>query len=152
MYKIIQDPLHDSMTVWHDTEIVVDARNFTVITSSIMFLIYKPHNTCWTPHLEMNPKGLMMATLVLFSASEGTHCTLVVCERMSDCSCTQRILNIPQFSFFMAVATWNCCCLGASSVYTIQPCTSLQCHFMQSCGATSCKAVVHFWIWFGMSQ
>ena len=26
------------------------------------------------------------------------------------------------------IATWNCCHFGASSVYTIQPCLSLQCH------------------------
>ena len=31
------------------------------------------------------------------------------------------------YSAGMAGATWNCCSLGASSVYTIQPC-----HFMQS--------------------
>ena len=33
---------HWQYGIRHDTEIVVDARNFTVITSS-MFLIYKPH-------------------------------------------------------------------------------------------------------------
>ena len=27
------------------------------------------------------------------------------------------------YSAGMAGATWNCCCLGASSVYTVQPCT-----------------------------
>ena len=32
----------------------------------------------------------------------------------------------------MAGATWNCCRLGASSVYIIQPYTSLQCNFVQS--------------------
>ena len=32
----------------------------------------------------------------------------------------------------MAGVTWNCCRLGARTVYTIQPCTSLQCHFIQS--------------------
>ena len=49
-----------------------------------------------------------------------------------------------------AGATWNCCCFGASSVYTIQPCTSLQCHFIQSntgsvhvCLAVTCH--LHFW-------
>ena len=31
------------------------------------------------------------------------------------------------YSAGMAGATWNCCCLSASSVYTIQPC-----HFMKS--------------------
>ena len=45
---------------------------------------------------------------------------------------------------------WNCCHLGASSVYTIQSCTSLQCHFIQShigrvymCLAVTCH--MHFW-------
>ena len=37
-----------------------------------------------------------------------------------------------QFGCYMAGAMWNCCGLGASSVYTIQPCTSLQCRFIQS--------------------
>ena len=36
------------------------------------------------------------------------------------------------FGCSMADATWNCCCLVASSVYTIQPCTSWQCYFQQS--------------------
>ena len=31
----------------------------------------------------------------------------------------------------MAGATWNCCFLGAYSVYTMQLYTSLQCHFIQ---------------------
>ena len=44
----------------------------------------------------------------------------------------------------------KCCCLGVSSVYTIQPRTSLQCHFIQShigrvyvCLAVTCY--LHFW-------
>ena len=32
----------------------------------------------------------------------------------------------------MAGATWNCCSLGSVLAYTIEPCTSLQCHFIQS--------------------
>ena len=50
----------------------------------------------------------------------------------------------------MAGATWNCCCLCASSVYTIQPPTSSQCHFISShirrthiCLAVTCH--LHFW-------
>ena len=44
----------------------------------------------------------------------------------------------------------KCCNIGASSVYTIQPCTSLQCHFIQShIGRVYvCLAVtrhLHFW-------
>ena len=44
----------------------------------------------------------------------------------------------------------KCCRLSASSVYTIQPCTSLQCHFIQShtdrvhvCLVVTCH--LHFW-------
>ena len=44
----------------------------------------------------------------------------------------------------------KCCRLGASSVHTIQPCTRLQCHFIQShigrvyvCLAVTCH--LHFW-------
>ena len=46
----------------------------------------------------------------------------------------------------LGCCTWNSCRLGASSVYTIQPCTSLQCHFFQShigrvhaCVAVTCQ-------------
>ena len=56
---------------------------------------------------------------------------------------------IALFGCCMAGATWSCCRLGASSVYTtIQPCTSLQCHFIQShtglnvCLAVACR--LHF--------
>ena len=57
---------------------------------------------------------------------------------------------IALFGCCMAGATWYCCCFCASPVYTIQPCTSLQCHFIQShIGrvyvwlAVSCH--LHFW-------
>ena len=75
---------------------------------------------------------------VLFSTSEQTHCALVVCNSkwltvalhsmfwMS----TQVVTML--FSCYMTGATWNCYCLGAYSVYTIQPCTSLQGHFIWS--------------------
>ena len=36
------------------------------------------------------------------------------------------------FGCYMAGATWNCCRLGPRSVYTIQPCTCLLCHFIRS--------------------
>ena len=39
------------------------------------------------------------------------------------------------FGCYMVDATWNCCCLSSHSVYsvyTIQPCTSLQCQFIWS--------------------
>ena len=53
------------------------------------------------------------------------------------------------FGCCMAGATWNCCRLRASSVYTIQLCTSVQCHFIQNhigrvhlCLAATCH--LHF--------
>ena len=54
------------------------------------------------------------------------------------------------FSCYMAEATWNCCRLDASSACTIQPCTSLQCHFISSHirRVHVCLAVtyhMHFW-------
>ena len=35
------------------------------------------------------------------------------------------------FSCYMVGAMWNCCRLATSSVHTTQPCTSLQCHYIQ---------------------
>ena len=54
------------------------------------------------------------------------------------------------FGCSMAGATWNCCRLGTSSVYTIHTCTSLQCHFIRShIGRVHVCLVVtshlHFW-------
>ena len=54
------------------------------------------------------------------------------------------------FGCYMAGATWNCCRLCADSVYTIQPCTSLQFHFIRNhiCRVHVCLAVIchlHFW-------
>ena len=50
----------------------------------------------------------------------------------------------------MAGATWHCCRLGTRSVYTIQPRTRFQCHFIPSqvrrvhvCSAVTCH--LHFW-------
>ena len=54
------------------------------------------------------------------------------------------------FGCYMVGATWSCCRLGAGSGYTIQPCTSLHCHFIWSCICRIhvCLAVtchLHFW-------
>ena len=58
-----------------------------------------------------------------------------------------------QFGCYMAGATWNCCRLGARSVYTIQLYTSLQCQFIRShiyrvhiCLAVTCHP--HFWLFY----
>ena len=76
---------------------------------------------------------------------------------MSDCRFfIARIINIHGSGVLVALcgccmagAAWNCSRLGASSVYTVQPCTSLQCHFIQShigrvyvCLAVTCH--LHF--------
>ena len=44
---------------------------------------------------------------------------------------TARLFVTKLFGCYMAGATWKCCLLGASFVYSIQPCTSLQCHFIR---------------------
>ena len=88
------------------------------------------------PHLEMSPKRFTMATVVLPSASEQTHGALVMCN-LQWVTAALQWLNIQQsavlivlFGCYMAGATWNCCYPGACSVYTRQPCTSLQCQFI----------------------
>ena len=48
----------------------------------------------WVPHLEMSPKCFTMAITALLSASEQTHCTLVVCDWLGDCNFTQCVWNI----------------------------------------------------------
>ena len=94
----------------------------------------------WTfvEYLEVRTSCLTMATVALFSASEHTHCTLVVCypEWMTAALhsvfwVSTKVVTV-MFSCYMAGAMWNCCRLGACSAYTLQPCTSLQCHFIQS--------------------
>ena len=49
------------------------------------------------------------------------------------------------YSAGMAGATWNCCRLGASSVYTKQPCHFMQSHIRKvyACLAVTCH--MHFW-------
>ena len=78
------------------------------------------------------------AATLLFSASEQTHFTLVVCNSEWVTVALHCVSEYPPkwfpalFGCYMAGITWNCCHLSATSVYTIQPCTSLQCHFIQS--------------------
>ena len=60
-----------------------------------------------------------------------------------------KVVCLQLFGCYMAGATWNYCCLGAGSVYTIQPCT-MSCHFTQSHvrGVHASLAVtchLHFW-------
>ena len=74
-------------------------------------------------------------------------CALIICDWISDCSFTQHILNIHQSGYS---TVWNCRCLGANYVYTIQLCTSLQYYLIQShtgrlhvCLAKTCH--LHIW-------
>ena len=43
-----------------------------------------------------------------------------------------RITTEAMFVCYMVGATWNCCHLGTCSVYSIQPCNRVQCHFIRS--------------------
>ena len=82
---------------------------------------------------------------MLFSALKQVHCVHVACDIHQS-----GVLMAP-FDGSIADAMWNRCVkLGASSVYTLQLCTSLQCHFIQShigmvalCLAVTCYP--HFW-------
>ena len=94
---------------------------------------------------------------MLFSALELTHCAhwhVITNEWLYPF--IVHIINIHGSGVlvalcgcWMAGATWNAA-VSASSVYTIQPCTRLQCHFIQShigrvyvCLAVTCH--LHFW-------
>ena len=98
--------------------------------------------SCCLLHLGMRPKHLTMATIygaVLWFQAD--HCTLLICDlEQVTIALHSMFLNINQscvltalFSCYMTGTIWNCCYLGACSVYTtIQPCTTLQCHFLWS--------------------
>ena len=83
--------------------------------------------------------------IALFSALEQTHRALITLFNIHRSG-----VLVALFGCYMAGATWNRCCIGALSVHTIQPCTSLQYHFTQShirrvyarLAVTCCR---HFW-------
>ena len=95
------------------------------------FMRYKP--------LHLNIIIIHSFYIVLFSALELTHCAhwhVILNEWLYPF--IVHIINIHRSSVlvalcgcWMAGATWNAA-ISASSVYTIQPCTRLQCHFIQS--------------------
>ena len=110
-------------------------------------------NICWVPHLK---KSFTLAAIVLLSLLLSRPlCSSHMRLRMGDCSFAQCILNICKvvtvlFGCYMAGATWNCCCLHSHFVYTIQPSTNLQCHFigchiprMYACLSVACH--LHLW-------
>ena len=95
--------------------------------------------------------------IALFPALERTHCTLVTCgvEWVTVTFHCEFWYPLKWCAYstngrYMAGATWNCCCLSIQCVCTIQPCTSFQCHFIQShrrrmheCLTLTCH--LHFW-------
>ena len=94
--------------------------------------------------------------LALFSALEQPALLSHVTLREWQCSFLQRVLNIhrsgvltPRFGCYIGGATWNCCCLGARSVYTTQPCIMSR-HFKQNHirGVLACLSVTcHLHVW-----
>ena len=124
------------------TSLLVDSASALWALLCFRFVFYQYFFTkciwMFVEYLEVSTSCLTMATAALFSASEHTHCTLVVCysEWMTVAlhsvfwASTEVVTAL--YSCYMTGAMWNCCRLGACSVYTIQPCTSLQCHFIQS--------------------
>ena len=57
-------------------------------------------NTRWASHLQISPKSFTVATVVLFSASKQTHCTLVACDsEWVTVAFTQHALYIDQSGY-----------------------------------------------------
>ena len=80
---------------------------------------------------------------MLFSAVKKTHCALVVCDWMGDCSVVAQCISNVHWSGNSTVWLLHGWChlkllLCQCSMYTIKPCTSLQCHFIwgHTCGIT----------------
>ena len=93
-----------------------------------VFCTSSSDNHSWTSVWKIDRKWMGYFIMIdrfyiaLFSAVKQTHCTLVAVAFYS------AFLNIHQngaliapFGRYMANAMWNCCSLGACSVYTIQP-------------------------------
>ena len=72
---------------------------------------------------------------LLLSTLEQTHCAHVPCDSEWVTVASLFLISTQVVTVLicccMAGATWNCYRLGASSAYTIQPCTSLHCHFIR---------------------
>ena len=114
-------------------------------------------NTFWSPHLKMSSKRFTVTTIIApLSASKQTHCMLVACifEWVTVHSTFLLLTSIKVvktlFGCYMAGAMSDCCRFSARYLYTIQPCTCLQCHFIWShihgvhlYWAVTCH--LHFW-------
>ena len=101
---------------------------FTQITVQVMFKVFTHRQQSQCDDDDDDDDCFYIA---LFSALEHSLRSHVILHEWL--AFYSAFLNIHQsgvlYSAGMAGATWNCCPLGASSVYTIQPCA---CHFMQS--------------------
>ena len=79
---------------------------------------------------------------------EQTHCACLWFY-MRDKLFIARFFEYPPkwctYSAGMAGATWNCSHLGASSVYTIQPCHFMQSHIRKVYGCLAVTCHLHFW-------
>ena len=109
------------------------------------------------PHFKMSPKCFAVATIAILCFHTDPQHSSCMWLWMGDCSFTLCLFeNTPKCCTFRAVWVlhgwsgdmWKT--ETACSVYTIQPCTSLQCHFIQSnvhrvhvCLAVMCH--LHFW-------
>ena len=107
----------------------------TLLAGKTLVLEFIYTYTCWAPYLEVSSLYFTMAAIALFCASEQTHCAVVVLDSEWVIVALHGIFSISTkvvavlFSCYMAGSTWNCWHLDTSSVGTIQPCTSLQCHY-----------------------
>ena len=97
----------------------------SLVQSHGLFILFIHMNTCWAPHLEMPVphNGNCHAILCV--------CTLVVCHSKWVTVALHRALWIST-EVVTKMPEQNCCHPGTSSVYTIQPYTSSQCHFIWS--------------------
>ena len=86
------------------------------------------------------------STILRALADSLRSCRMWFSERVT-CNLSWRVSENPPTALFRRCTV---CRLGACSVYTMQPCTSLQCHFIRSrtrrmpvCLAVTCH--LHFW-------
>ena len=107
--------------------------NLIVILHAHSYHIYIYMNTSRTPHLALHNGNNHIALFLCFRADpprSSLHEWLALHSVF--CLIHRSGAFTALFGCYMAGATWNCCCLGARSAYTIQPCTSSQCRFIQS--------------------
>ena len=80
-------------------------------------------NTCGVLHLQKSPKHFTVTTTVPFSASEHTHCTLVLCDWMW-------LLSL----HITPTALWSCVTEWMTAVFTHHThCTLVLCDWMNDC-------------------